>query len=212
MLEYSLAHWSSFFAAALLLNIAPGPDIAFILGHTVKGGRRSGVAAMLGIWTGAMGHVLLAAMGLSAVVAASATAFSVIKWLGVAYLLWVGLQALFSRGGSFVPAKSGASPERWWPVFRQGVFIDLFNPKVATFFLAFLPQFVVDGAGPVWLQLFLHGTLIIAVAALVEPLLVLMGDRLTARLRTSERLGLWLDRSLGGLLIALGIRLATVDR
>ncbi len=214
MFVYDATHWTAFLTAAVLLNLSPGPDMAFILGHTVKGGARAGTAAMVGIWTGAFGHVLLAALGLSAIVAASALAFSVVKWVGVAYLLWIGVQALRSRGGTFPPAHAAASPERpaLWAVYRQGVLIDLLNPKVAIFFLAFLPQFVVEGAGPVWAQILLHGVLVIAVAALVEPPLVLLGDRLTARLRHSQRLALWLDRTLGALLIGLGLRLAVTER
>ena len=211
MFDYTLAHWSTFLAAALLLNLSPGPDIAFILGHTVRGGARAGTAAMLGIWTGAFGHVVLAALGLSAVVAASALAFSVLKWVGVAYLVWIGLQALLSKGGPFVAdsPKGGTSLRA---TFRQGVLIDLLNPKVALFFVAFLPQFVVAGAGPVWAQLLLHGSLIIAVAATIEPPLVLLGDRLTRRLRARQQLGRWLDRALGTLLVGLGLRLALVER
>ncbi|SMH56979.1 LysE family translocator [Azospirillum agricola] len=212
MLAYDAAHWSAFLAAAVLLNLSPGPDMAFILGHTVKGGVRAGTAAMLGIWTGAFGHVLLAALGLSAVVASSALAFSAVKWAGVAYLLWIGAQALRSRGGAFLPEDGAPSSGGAWAVYRQGVLIDLLNPKVAVFFLAFLPQFVAEGAGPVWLQLLVHGVLIIAVAAVVEPPLVLLGDRLTRRLRSSRRLGLWLDRTLGALLVGLGLRLALTER
>jgi len=92
------------------------------------------------------------------------------------------------------------------------VIVALLNPKVAIFFLAFLPQFVVAGAGPVWAQLFLHGCLIIVVAALIEPPLVMAGEKLTTKLRNSPRFGLWLDRSLGALLVALGLRLALDER
>jgi len=211
MLTYDLAHWSAFLVAAVLLNLSPGPDIAFILGHTAKGGARRGTAAMLGIWTGALCHVVFAAIGLSAIVAASATAFSIVKWAGVAYLIWLGVQALRSAGGNPV-ADAAPAWHSWGAVFRQGVLIDLLNPKVAIFFLAFLPQFVVAGAGPAWLQLGVHGVLIIAVAAVIEPPLVLLGDRLTTRLRQSRALARWLDRSLGAILIALGLRLALAER
>ncbi|SHJ33669.1 Threonine/homoserine/homoserine lactone efflux protein [Desulfatibacillum alkenivorans DSM 16219] len=211
MLEYSPAHWTSFFAAALILNLAPGPDIAFIMGHTVNGGKKNGLAAMFGIWTGAMGHVALAALGLSAIVAASATAFSVVKWAGVAYLLWLGLQA-FRSGGEALTANKEVKSGNLWPVFRQGVLVDLFNPKVATFFLAFLPQFVVQGAGPMWLQLFVHGALIIVVAAFVEPPIIFLGDRLTVKLRESKKVGLWLERCLGAMLVGLACRLAFIEK
>ncbi len=207
MFEYSILHWTTFFSAAILLNLSPGPDIAFILGQTVRGGRKSGFAAMFGIWTGAFGHVLMAAAGLSAILATSALAFSVVKWAGAAYLIWLGINAIRSGGGKFVNRNVRTSP-RFLPVYKQGALVGLLNPKVAMFFLAFLPQFVVEGAGPAWAQLLLHGSLIIAVAALVEPPLVLAGGRLTAKLRANPKIGMWMDRSLGAIFIALGIRLA----
>ncbi len=207
MFDYSLLHWTTFLTAAVLLNLSPGPDIAFILGQTVKGGRKSGFAAMFGIWTGAFGHVLMAAAGLSVVLATSAVAFSVVKWAGAAYLVWLGIQALRSDGGKFV-AEGVRTDTRALPIYKQGVMVGLLNPKVAIFFLAFLPQFVVAGAGPVPAQLFLHGLLIIVVAGFIEPPLVMAGEKLTGKLRANPRIGLWMDRSLGAIFVALGIRLA----
>lgn len=210
MLAYDFGHWATFLTAATVLNLAPGPDIAFILGHTARGGRASGFAAMFGIWIGALGHVLLAVAGLSAVVAASSYAFATVKWVGVVYLFWLAIQAFRSKGGSFVSdntvARQGTAS-----VFRQGILVDLLNPKVAIFFLAFLPQFVRPGAGPVWLQVLLHGVLIIGVAALIEPPLVLLGERLTRRLRSHRSLAVWLDRALGAMLVGLGLRLAVTQ-
>ncbi|MBV1868074.1 MAG: LysE family translocator [Marinosulfonomonas sp.] len=211
MFDYSLLHWTTFTTAAVLLNLSPGPDIAFILSQTVRGGRKAGFAAMAGIWTGAFVHVLLAAVGLSAILATSAVAFSIVKWAGAAYLIWLGISALRSKGGSYgadvtTPVKSSTA------IMRQGVMVSLLNPKVAIFFLAFLPQFVVPGAGPTWAQLFLHGILIIVVAALIEPPLVLLGERLTTKLRDNPKVGLWMDRSLGVIFVALGIRLALEQR
>jgi len=211
MLHYNLAHWSTFLAAALLLDLAPGPDLAFILGHTARSGKRHGTAATLGIWVGVLCHITLAAVGLSAIIAASAEAFAVVKWIGVAYLFWLGLQALRSTGGSFT-AQRPASVIGLRRVFGQGILVNVLNPKVAIFFLAFLPQFVVAGAGPIWIQLLVHGVLIIAIAALIEPPLVFFGDRVTAKLRASPGLALWLDRALGGMLIGLGVKLAVTQR
>ncbi len=211
MFDYSLLHWTTFLTAAVLLNLSPGPDIAFILGQTVRGGRQSGFAAMFGIWTGAFGHVLMAAAGLSVILATSALAFSVVKWAGAAYLIWLGISALRSGGGSFVSDEiKGAT--NLTSVYKQGAMVGLLNPKVAIFFLAFLPQFVVQGAGPIWAQMFLHGCLIILVAALIEPPLVIAGERLTSKLRGNPRIGLWMDRSLGAIFIALGTRLALEER
>ncbi len=211
MFDYSLLHWTTFFTAAVLLNLSPGPDIAFIMGQTVRGGRSSGFAAMFGIWTGAFGHVLMAAAGLSAILATSAVAFSVVKWAGAAYLIWLGISALRSDGGKFISDDVKVSTQ-FFPIFRQGIWVAILNPKVAIFFLAFLPQFVVAGAGPVWAQLFLHGCLIIIVAAFIEPPLVIAGEKLTGKLRGNPKIGLWMDRSLGAVFIALGIRLALEER
>ncbi len=211
MFEYSLLHWTTFLTAALLLNLSPGPDIAFILSQTVRGGKRAGFASMFGIWTGTFGHVLLASAGLSAVIASSALAFSVVKWVGVAYLVWLGFSALRSDGGSFVsigePQKSNV-----FSIFKQGILVTLLNPKVAVFFLAFLPQFIVEGSGPIWAQLFLHGCAIVLVEALIEPPLILVGNGLSRKMRNNPRFGLWLDRSLGTIFVALGVRLAFQER
>ncbi len=207
MFEYSILHWTTFLSAAALLNLSPGPDIAFILGQTVRGRRKAGFSAMLGIWTGSFGHVLMAAAGLSVILATSALAFSVVKWAGAAYLIWLGISALRSGGGAFVSQNVGGSTAAF-SIYKQGALVGLLNPKVAIFFLAFLPQFVVVGAGPVWAQLFLHGSLIIVVAAAIEPPLILAGEKLTATLRNNDRIGLWMDRSLGTIFIGLGIRLA----
>lgn len=166
---------------------------------------------MLGVWSGAFGHVLMAAAGLSVILATSAVAFSAVKWAGAVYLIWLGISALRSGGGSFV--SEGVKTSRdFSQVYKQGLFVGLLNPKVAIFFLAFLPQFVVVGAGPVWAQLFLHGSLIIVVAAFIEPPLVIAGERLTSKLRGNPSIGLWMDRTLGGIFIALGVRLALEKR
>lgn len=211
MLDYSLAHWIGFFTAAVLLNISPGPDMAFILGHTMKSGTRAGFSAVFGIWTGACVHVLLAAFGLSAILAASAIAFSAVKWVGAIYLVWLGIQALRSKGeGGFV--RAAGETLSWRLIYRQGVLVSLLNPKVAVFFLAFLPQFVVEGAGPAWLQLAVHGGLIIVVAVFIEPPLILAGGRLAGLFKNNAKIGLWLDRGLGALFVALGVRLALTSR
>lgn len=211
MFDYTIIHWTTFLVAAVLLNLSPGPDIAFILGQTLRNGRRLGFAAMLGIWTGAALHVAMAAVGLSAVLATSALAFSIVKWVGAAYLIWLGIRMLLSRGGSFVPSEA-VNHQRTHSVYWQGVLVSALNPKVAVFFLAFLPQFVVEGAGPPGAQLLLHGSLIIVVAAFIEPPLVMLGSKLGIFLRQNRRVGLWMDRGLGVLFVALGARLAASTR
>jgi len=211
MFDYTLAHWSTFFVAAVLLNLSPGPDIAFILAQTAKNGLRSGFAAMFGIWSGVLLHALLAAIGLSAILATSAIAFAFIKWIGAIYLIWLGIQAFRSAGASY-STDTEAKRLSNIKIFQQGVLVAALNPKVAIFFLAFLPQFVVVGAGPASAQLFLHGSLIIVVAAFIEPPLVILGAKLTRYLSQNSHVAAWMDRGLGTLFIGLGVRLALSER
>lgn len=207
MFEYSAAHWATFLSSSVLLNLSPGPDIAFILEQTLRKGRRHGFAAMLGIWTGAAFHVAMVGVGLSAILATSVLAFSVVKWVGAAYLIYLGIRMLLSRGGSFLPGEGG-SHQRLYSTYGQGILVSVLNPKVAVFFLAFLPQFIVEGAGPASAQLFLHGALIIVVAAFIEPPLVMVGSKLGVFLRKNQRASLCIDRTLGALFVVLGVRLA----
>lgn len=209
---YDLQHWLTFLIAAVLLNLSPGPDMAFMIGHTIKSGRKAGLTAMLGIWSGALCHVGFAVLGLSAILATSALAFGLVKYAGAAYLVWLGVQAWRSKGENLNFDAVEGKHQRLSKIFWQGVLIDLLNPKVAIFFLAFLPQFVEAGAGSPASQFLLHGILIIVVAAAIEPPLILLGDRMAKPLRESQKFRMWLDRSLGSLLILLGIKLAISER
>lgn len=211
MLDYSLAHWTAFFLSALLLNLSPGPDMAYIVTQTAKNGRRAGFFAMFGIWSGAFVHVVFSVIGLSAILATSATAFTVVKWVGAAYLIWLGIQALRSNGSSLNSDAPLAKVSNA-TIFRQGILVSVLNPKVAIFFLAFLPQFVVIGSGPESAQLMLHGMLIIFVAAFIEVPIVLIGSKLKNLVNNSPSIGKWMDRTLGTLFIGLGIKLALSER
>ena len=210
MFDYSMLHWVTFVSATVLLNLSPGPDMAFMLGHTVNSGRPMGFAAMLGMWLATASHAVLAAFGLSAILVASAGAFTVMKWAGAIYLVWLGVQALRSRGETLLSGnnvdKSVITSKK--KVFRQGFIVCLLNPKVALFFMAFLPQFVVPGAGPTSSQLLFHGILVVVISGVMEPPMIIIADRMSHRLRSSVSVGRWLDRCLGVLLIGLGIKLA----
>jgi threonine/homoserine/homoserine lactone efflux protein len=206
MFEYTAPHWITFFSAAILLTLAPGPDLAFILAQTAKGGRKAGFSAMYGIWLGALSHVVLAAIGLSAIIATSAVAFSLVKYAGAAYLVWLGIRAFLQSGPEV--ADTPATQKRQLSVFRQGMLVAALNPKTAIFFLSFLPQFVVIGAGPASAQLFLHGTLVIAVAVFIEPLLIFAGAKLRQKLTNNQTVSRWLEKAVGAVFIGLGLRLA----
>ena len=203
-----LSFWMLFFSAALALNIAPGPDLLYILTKTIANGRKVGVAASMGVCTGALFHVFAAAVGLSAILVSSALAFTVVKFVGVAYLLYLAWDAFKSAGTSLQVSAEGQPKETPWAAFRQGVLVDILNPKVAIFFMAFLPQFIREDAGSVPLQLVYLGLLVIAVAMVVETAYVLLAAKLTNKVRSSKRLSVWLDRTVGTIFVALGIKLA----
>ncbi len=204
------AYWWVFFSAALALNLAPGPDLLFVLSRTLSGGRRIGVASACGVCSGALVHVIAAALGLSAILATSALAFAVVKYVGAAYLLYLGIQALRSAGGQFNlrPAPRTSALQ----AYRQGILVDILNPKAAIFFMAFLPQFVRPEQGAVAVQLLILGGLVVLVAIVIECALVLLAARASSALRANRRMGMWLDRVLGSVLIGLGVRLGLSER
>ncbi len=204
-----------FLTAALLVNLTPGPDMLFVAGSCAVHGRRAGVLAALGVGAGCLLHVALAALGLSALLAASATAFAVVKWVGAAYLVWIGISMLRARACADVPAAhepAGAAPSQGHSrVFWQGAWTNALNPKVALFFLAFLPQFIVPGA-PQQALSFLTLGLVFTVGGVVANIVVAL---LTHRVRqgfagrsSSARFGLWLQRAAGALFVSLGLKLA----
>jgi threonine/homoserine/homoserine lactone efflux protein len=196
-----------FVLSGVLLNLTPGQDTFFILGNSLGGGRRAGIAAALGIAVGSVVHTTAAALGLSAILATSATAFTVVKLLGAAYLIFIGLRALMSR--SLLPTDlvaNGASAAH--SAFRQGIVTNLLNPKVALFFLAFLPQFIdPDSERKIEAFLVLGGTFITTGLAWCLVLAVAAGgfrDLLARR----PSMGSLLSRVAGATFVALGLRLA----
>ena len=203
--------WILFLSTALALNIAPGPDLLFIFSKTISGGKKVGIAASLGVCTGAMFHVVIAALGLSAILVTSAVAFTLVKIIGVIYLLYLAYGAFTSSAVKFEmnQKKTQQAPsETAWNAFRQGVLIDIFNPKVAIFFMAFLPQFLREGHGSTASQLLLLGFIVILVAVLVEALFVIFAAKISHQFRDNPKYSLWLDRIVGTIFIGLGIKLA----
>lgn len=209
---YDPQHWLLFFSAAVAINVSPGPDVVYIVSNTVAHGRRTGFASSLGVCAGALVHVLAAAFGISAILVTSASAFTLVKWAGAGYLVYLGLRTLASAGQAFVLKADEAPDLSFFVAFRRGMLIDILNPKVAIFFMAFLPQFVDPALGFIPAQLVLLGVLVVAVAIVVEAGYVLGSSSLTASLRGNPRIGRWLDRILGGVLIGLGVKLAFQQR
>jgi threonine/homoserine/homoserine lactone efflux protein len=197
-----------FVMAGLLLNITPGPDTLYILGRTTLQGWRGGAVAALGIGAGLFVHTLAAAVGLSALLAASATAFTILKWVGAAYLVYVGMSLLMARPTiqQRTPAMCAAALRT---VFFQGFLTNVLNPKVALFFLAFLPQFV-DPSAPNKAVAFLFLGFVFNFNGTLWNLFVAWSaDRVASSLSGSGHLALWLNRTVGALFVYLGIRLVT---
>lgn len=202
------SYWLLFFSAAFAINISPGPDLFYIVSKTIAQGRKIGIASSLGVCSGALVHVFAAALGLSAILATSAMAFNLVKYIGAAYLVYLGVQALRSKGTSFEMVEKEESETNAWNAFLQGALVDILNPKVAIFFMAFLPQFIRPELGHSSLQIFMLGVLVILVAIPVEFLVVFTAAQTTDFFRKNRNFSVWLDRILGSVLIGLGIRLA----
>jgi threonine/homoserine/homoserine lactone efflux protein len=195
------------------LNISPGPDTAYIVGRSVQLGWKGGATAALGIGAGGLVHVISAAAGISALIVASATAFTIVKLLGALYLVYLGAKMLLAQrnnegtGLDFHPGPPSLSM-----VFRQGFVTNVLNPKVALFFLAFLPQFVdADAPSEVLAFLFL-GVLFDFNSTLWNLFVAWLSARAGTAVSERSDLRLWIDRALGSLFIYIGIRIATAER
>jgi threonine/homoserine/homoserine lactone efflux protein len=197
-----------FVVSGILLNLTPGQDTMFILGRSVTGGVRAGVAAALGICVGSIGHTLLAALGLSAILATSALAFTVVKLAGAAYLIYLGLRLLLTRTaqGAELPATAVAGVPR--TAFLQGILTNLLNPKVALFFLALLPQFIDPASEHKTLAFLALGGTFITTGLAWCLVLAIAAGRLQGFFRRNPHVRVLIDRAVGGLFLLLAGRLA----
>jgi RhtB (resistance to homoserine/threonine) family protein len=197
-----------FVASGLLLNLTPGPDTLYILGRSLAQGRRAGVLSVLGISTGVLIHTAAAAVGLSAILASSPAAFTTLRYAGAAYLIYLGLRLLLSRAPDHHLETSPNYSPRPWAIYRQGLLTNLLNPKVALFFLAFLPQFV-HPHSPHRGAAFLTLGLVFVLTGTLWCLVLALGAATASRhLRQQPAAAQWLNRISATLFIALGLRVA----
>jgi threonine/homoserine/homoserine lactone efflux protein len=196
----------AFLAAAILLTLSPGPDNMMVLGIGMAKGRLRGMAFGLGCALGCLSHTVLAAIGVSALIAASPVAFTTLKICGGLYLAWMGFKAIRSRGGA-AASRAEAVIESPRTLFFRGVFANAINPKIVLFFLSFLPQFVAAQRGDANLQIALLGLAFTAQAAILFSLLGYFSGAVGAWLQQRPRAGMWLDRVAGAIFIGLGLRL-----
>ncbi|MBN8875776.1 MAG: LysE family translocator [Rhodospirillales bacterium] len=197
-------------AVVLGLFLIPGPAVLLVLARATTGGRRVGIATGLGIACGDLMHTVMATIGLSAVLMTSALAFSVVKYAGAAYLIYLGVRALVERTGDLRVAP--ARPVGAGLAFRQAILAELLNPKTALFFLAFLPQFVHPGDGSVTLQLSILGLVFAVMSVAYATMIALVAAPLGRWLGRHRAIGRWQGRIVGAIFLGLGIRLALQDR
>jgi len=196
-----------FFVAALILAATPGPGIFYVLARTLGGGRREGILSSLGTFVGGMFHVFAAALGISAILAASATAFHTVKYAGAAYLVWLGIRMIRTRNAelpveTFAPARGA---------FGQGIVTEVLNPKTALFFLSFIPQFISPQVGHVFLQFLIFGTVSVALNTTADLLVVSLAVPLGRKLKASTTFRRR-QRVVSGLgMIGLGAYVALTD-
>jgi threonine/homoserine/homoserine lactone efflux protein len=203
-----------FVAAGLLLNLTPGPDMAYIAARSVAGGFRAGAAATFGITAGCVVHTIAAAAGLSALLATSAAAFEIVKWCGAAYLLYAGIRLIMtrSRARRTDTPHHTVTPAAPSKIFREAFVINVFNPKVVLFFLAFLPQFIAVDAPAKTISFVLLGSLFNFNSLFVNLPVAWLASRAGRGLRGSARWSRWLTRAVGGLFVLLAARLATIEK
>jgi threonine/homoserine/homoserine lactone efflux protein len=202
-----------FVTVGLLLNITPGPDMALIIARSTQRGTHAGIMAALGVATGAFVHIAATAIGISAIVVASAFAFSVLKWVGALYLIYIGIQILRTsiRTTTRQEHSQTLPPVPLRHIFTQGILTNALNPKVAIFFLAFLPQFV-DAEAPSKVAAFITLGLIFNATGTAWNIIVAWFAGIVGRSTGYARAKVWLERAVGALFLGIGVKLAFAER
>ena len=200
-------HFLLFLGAAMVLAITPGPGIFYVLARTMAGGRREGIQSALGTFFGGLFHVFAAALGVSAILAASAVAFHTVKYAGAVYLVWLGIRMIRTRNAKM--AVQTAAPAQG--SFRQGILTEALNPKTALFFLSFIPQFIAAGRGHVFLQFVVLGAISVLLNTIADLVVVFMAAPLERKLKNSERFRRRQRVASGVGMIGLGVYVAFAD-
>jgi len=215
-----IVHVGIFCAAVLLLNLTPGPDTAFIVGQSVAHGRRAWLMSVLGISAGCVVHTMALALGLSAILAASASAFTVIKIAGAIYLTFLGVRMIVASLRRVPVEAAIEQPDVRGPLrrpsshrtFMQGFVTNVLNPKVILFFLSFFPQFVATSSPSKGIAFLVLGAVMVAISTVYNGTVAWLAGSITRRVRGAPKVKVWLDRSIGAAFVALGARIALADR
>ncbi|WP_158934052.1 LysE family translocator [Burkholderia sp. S171] len=208
-----------FIVAVMLLSVTPGPDTAYIVGRSVAQGRGAGVVSALGIALGCIVHTLACAFGLTALLAASVTAFTVVKFAGAIYLIYLGVRLIFAkpaaaktRNEQSEATRVRAAPKSLQQLFTQGFVTNVLNPKVVLFFVSFIPQFVAVDSAHKTLAFLALGFVFVLVSTFWNTFVAWIAGSVTKRFSGKPSVKLWLDRVVGSAFVGLGIKLATSHR
>jgi RhtB (resistance to homoserine/threonine) family protein len=217
---FGITHFAFFVVAVFLLNVTPGPDTAYIVGRSVAQGRGAGLMSALGISAGCCVHSLACAFGLTALLAASATAFTVIKFVGAIYLIYLGVRLIFAKsaaepsssGSTQASARAAGAPKSLRQLFLQGFWTNVLNPKVVLFFVSFFPQFVSTGNDHKALAFLTLGVVFVVMSMAWNSFVAWIAGSVTQRFSGKPGVKKWLDRGVGSAFVGLGIKLATASR
>ncbi|MFM0158857.1 LysE family translocator [Paraburkholderia sediminicola] len=212
---FGITQFEFFVVAVFLLNVTPGPDTAYIIGRSVAQGRGAGLMSALGICAGCCVHSLACAFGLTALLAASATAFTVIKFVGAIYLIYLGVRLIFAKPAAdqaVGEARAAGAPKSLRQLFLQGFWTNVLNPKVVLFFVSFFPQFVTTGSDHKVLAFLTLGVVFVVMSLIWSCLIAWIAGSVTRRFSGKPLVKKWLDRGVGSAFVGLGLKLATASR
>lgn len=212
-----ITHFGFFLVAVFLLNVTPGPDTAYIVGRSVAQGRSAGLVSALGISAGCCVHALACAFGLTALLAASATAFTVIKLVGACYLVYLGVRLIFAKQTETAPAAAtnaaaSVQPRPLRQLFLSGFWTNVLNPKVVLFFVSFFPQFVTVTSPHKILAFLALGAVFVLMSTVWNSFIAWIAGSVTQRFSGKPGIKKWLDRTVGSAFVGLGVKLATSTR
>ncbi len=203
-----IINYETFLIAGILLNLTPGADTMYILSRSIAEGKKVGILSALGISTGSLIHCICAALGLSIILAKSALAFEIVKYLGAAYLIFLGIKSIVSSKKSGIQLTTENGRSNYKKVYVSGILTNVLNPKVALFFLAFLPQFIVPNYANSSTPFLILGLTFLATGTVWCMLLAVFASKFAARLQENVTIKQWLDRMAGSVFIILGIKIA----
>jgi len=212
---FGITHFEFFVVAVFLLNVTPGPDTAYIVGRSVAQGRGAGLMSALGISAGCCVHSLACAFGLTALLAASAAAFTVIKFVGAIYLIYLGVRLIFAKPAAdqaVGEARAAGAPKSLRQLFLQGFWTNVLNPKVVLFFVSFFPQFVTTGSDHKVLAFLTLGVVFVVMSLIWSCFIAWIAGSVTRRFSGKPLVKKWLDRGVGSAFVGLGLKLATASR